>query len=62
LRVSFCNQPNFVLLNRPIRISLDLIHPTTTNNTCTRSRRIKSQLSVLCKAISSSFIVCCQRG
>ena len=29
LRVSFCNQYNFVLLNRSIKISLDLIYPTT---------------------------------
>ena len=59
LRVSFGNQPSFILLNRPIIISLDLIHPTITNNTRTRSRGIKSQVSVLCKAVSSSFIVCC---
>ena len=26
----------FVLLNRPIIMSLDLIHPPTTNNTLTR--------------------------
>jgi hypothetical protein len=36
LRVSFCNQLSFVSLNRPIRISLDLIHPTTTNYTLIR--------------------------
>ena len=36
LRVSFCNQPRFVSFNRPIIISLDLIHLTTTNNTLTR--------------------------
>jgi hypothetical protein len=36
LRVSLCNQPSFVSLNRPIKISLDLIHLTTTNNTLTK--------------------------
>jgi len=33
LRVSFCNQPNFISLNKPIKTNLDLIHLTTTNNT-----------------------------
>jgi len=36
LRVSFCNQPSFVSLNRPIKITLDLIHLTITNNNLTK--------------------------
>ena len=60
LRVSFCNQPSFISLNRSIKISLDLIYSTITNNTLPGGRWTKSQVSILCKIESSSFIAFCQ--
>jgi len=55
LRVSFCNQPNFVSLNRSITISLDFIHLTTTNNTLTK--RYMNQILSICLMQSRKFLI-----
>jgi len=55
LRVSFCNQSTFVLLNRSIRISLDLIHPTTTNNTLIK--RLRNQILSIYVMQSRKFLI-----